>query len=69
MPRVWLRIDEGGHVVPCDYEHPDGMAVDMNASLRRQISASIKQFMKFQRLMMDFYNEAVEHPDTVRRVR
>lgn len=69
MPRIWLVIDEGGHVVPVEYEHPNGMPVDMNASLYRQIQSSIKQFFKFQYLMMDFYNEAVEHPDTVRRVR
>lgn len=69
MPRVWLSVDNAGFIHTADSEHPDGMPVDMNASLLRQIRAANKQFVKFQNLLIDFYNEAVNHPDTVRRVR
>lgn len=66
---MWLVIDQGGHVVPTEYEHPDGLPVDMNASVLRQVKSSIKQFLKFQQVLMNFYNEAAQNPDTVRRVR
>lgn len=48
---------------------PDGLPVDMNASLLRQIKAADKKYWKFQRVLARLYAEAYEHPDTVRRVR
>ncbi len=64
-----MTVEANGMVVPYRTENPDGVAVDMNASLLRQINAAFKQFGKFQGIMLDFYEEAVQHPDTVRRVR
>jgi len=69
LPKVWLIPHVDGNIVMSPHEHPDGMAVDMNASLYRQIVAANKQYVKFQRLLDKFYMEAVEHPDTVRRVK
>ena len=68
VPRVWLTVEEYGMGM---YTEPqsDGMPVDMNASLYRQIRAAEKQYDKFQGIMEKFYMEAVEHPDKIRRVK
>jgi hypothetical protein len=44
-------------------------AVDMNASLFRQIQHAEKQYQKFQGILRKFFNEAAEQPDSIRRVR
>jgi hypothetical protein len=56
-------------MVVVEGDDPDGMPVDMNASLLRQIKAADKKYWKFQRVLLRMYTEAYEHPDTVRRVR
>lgn len=68
MPRVWIVVEENGLVVD-PHENPDGIPVDMNASLMRQIHAAHRQYNKFQNILNKFYLEAVNHPDNVRRVR
>lgn len=68
MPRVWLVPNGDDYDVDLQ-ENPDGMAVDMNASLLRQIKAAVKRYDKFQEVLNRFYTEAVKHPKTVRRVR
>lgn len=69
LPRVWIVVDDPDHLVVYDREHPDGVPVDMNASLYRQIKAATQKFWKFQDVMARMYQEAVLHPKTVRRVR
>jgi len=68
VPRVWLTVEEYGMEM---YTTPrsDGMAVEMNGSLYRQIRAAEAKFDKFQALLEKFYMDAVEHPDSIRRVR
>lgn len=68
MPRVWI-VPESDRISVVDEEVADGMPVDMNASLLRQIRAANKQYEKFQNILAKFYIQAVEYPDTVRRVR
>ncbi len=69
MPRVWIVPTMTGEIDVYETSMADGMAVDMNASLLRQIRAANKQYYKFQAILDKFYLEAVEHPETVRRVR
>jgi hypothetical protein len=61
-------MDETG-VFMSDEEFSDCLPIDMNASLYRQIRAAEKKYEKFRELLENFYIEAYEHPDTVRRVR
>lgn len=68
MPRVWITPDTSFWTVVRE-EDDEGKAVEMNASLYRQIKAAEKQFFKFQEILYKFYIEAAKHPDSVRRVR
>lgn len=68
MPRVWITVEDDGLRLDTE-ENPDGMPVEMNASLYRQVQHSIRQYTKFQNVLAKFYTEATEHPDYVRRVR
>ena len=68
MPRVWI-VPDTDRLEIVTSEDPNGMPVDMNASLYRQILHANKQYAKFQNILNKFYTEAVAHPDTIRRVR
>lgn len=68
MPRVWI-VPESDRISVVTEEVEDGLPVDMNAALLRQIKAANKQYEKFQNILAKFYIQAVEYPDTVRRVR
>lgn len=69
VPRVWLVPQDNGAILVSPYEDIDGIAVDMNASLYRQIIAAYKKYRNHQDLLAKFYNEALEHPDQIRRVK
>jgi hypothetical protein len=69
LPRVWISVEDSGDLVVHEQDHPDGIPVEMNASLYRQIKAATKNYFKFQRVLERMYSDAVEHPDRVRRVR
>lgn len=68
VPRVWI-VPELDRLEIVTEEDPDGMPVDMNASLYRQILHANKQYHKFQNILNKFYTEAINHPNSVRRVR
>ena len=69
VPRVWLVPEADGEMVMYPYEHSDGLPVEMNGALHRQIVAANKKYWKYQTLLHQFYTEAFEHPETIRRVR
>lgn len=68
MPRVWI-VPESDRISVVLEEVPDGMPVEMSASVLRQINAANKQYEKFQNLLAKFYLQAMQTPNTVRRVR
>ncbi len=71
LPKLWI-VPGDGEMQVYETEQEDGTPVEMNASLYRQIKAANKKYYKFQILLMDFYNEAVEAQamrDFIRRVR
>jgi hypothetical protein len=68
VPRVWITLYDYGFEIS-DKETDEGLAVDMNASLFRQIVAANKKYEKFQHILDKFWNEASMHPNQIRRVR
>ncbi len=73
IPKVFLTWDQHYSEWVMWDKFPEGqddvVAVEMNASLHRQIRAAEKKHEKFQDILEKFYAEGVEHPGTVRRVR
>lgn len=77
MPRVTIvhyvgkdeylvaETSHAGYVEDSDLES----CVDMNASLYRQIVHAEKQYRKFQGILKKFHEEALRHPNSIRRVR
>lgn len=58
MPRVWIRFDTANNLMSVsDVECWDGVPVEMNASLYRQIQSAVKKFWEFQDLLGKWYLE------------
>lgn len=61
MPKVWLRYNlENGLVDVTTVECWDGIPVEMNNSLYRQIRAAEKKYWNFQTKLNKWYDEAAD---------
>lgn len=75
MPRVWIQFSVGYlEWVMLDEEPKQStmqnpaIAVDMNASLYRQIRSNEKKYQDFRNRLGEIYDESAKTPDKVRRV-
>lgn len=61
MPKVWLRFntDDGGIDILTE-ESWDGIPVEMNNSLYRQIRAAERKYFAFQDKLSKWYDQAAE---------
>lgn len=60
MPKVWLVEYDYGYAVETT-ENVDGVPVEMNASLLRQIVAAEKKHNMFQHKLSQWYNDVKAH--------
>lgn len=61
MPKVWLTFNtDDGHMEVRNEECWDGIPVEMNNSLYRQIRAAEKKYWAFQDKLSKWYDQAAD---------
>lgn len=61
MPKVWLTFNtDDGHMEVRTEECWDGIPVEMNNSLYRQIRAAEKKYWAFQQKLSKWYDQAAD---------